>query len=165
MVLPGLSPFGGNIYVFRLGGLPPNQTPIGLGPSRGHPIKISTSGPPPIGLGSLGGCPAYKLPTCRQRDPLSQGQRQLFCLACAILRKSKVVVLDGVSASVDIRTDELTQRIIREEFKDCTIISAAHRLNTIVDFDRIAVLSVGRVVELDEPETLLRREGRGFRKL
>jgi ATP-binding cassette, subfamily C (CFTR/MRP), member 1 len=95
----------------------------------------------------------------------SQGQRQLFCLARAILRKSKVVVLDGVSASVDIRTDELTQRIIRKEFKDCTIISAAHRLNTIVDFDRIAVLSAGRVVELDEPETLLRREGRGFRKL
>jgi hypothetical protein len=55
---------------FRLGGLPPNQTPIGLGPSGGHPIKISTSGAPHIGLGSLGGCPAYKLPTCRQGDPL-----------------------------------------------------------------------------------------------
>jgi hypothetical protein len=55
---------------FRLEGLPPNQTPIGLGPSGGHPIKISISGAPLIGLGSLGGCPAYKLPTCRQGDPL-----------------------------------------------------------------------------------------------
>jgi hypothetical protein len=54
----------------RLGGLPPNQTPIDLGPTGGHPIKISTSGAPPIGLGSLGGCLAYKLPTCRQDDPL-----------------------------------------------------------------------------------------------
>jgi hypothetical protein len=56
--------------IFRLGGLPPNQTPIGLGLSGGHPIKISTSGAPLISLGSLGGCPAYKLPTCRQGDPL-----------------------------------------------------------------------------------------------
>jgi hypothetical protein len=62
-------PFGGNIDVFSLRGLPPNQTPIGLGPSGGHPIKISTSGAL-ISLGSLGGCPAYKLHTCRQGDPL-----------------------------------------------------------------------------------------------
>jgi hypothetical protein len=84
----GLSHLAAISTFFRSGGLPPNQTPIGLGPSGGHPIKISTWGPPiglgpsgghpikistwgpAIGLGSLGGCPAYKLPTCRQGDPL-----------------------------------------------------------------------------------------------
>ncbi|RMZ87350.1 hypothetical protein DV736_g5417, partial [Chaetothyriales sp. CBS 134916] len=81
-------------------------------------------------------------------DFLSHGQRQLFCLARAIVRNSKVVVLDEVSASVDVKTDELMQRIIRDEFKHCTIIAVAHRLNTIEDFDRIIVLDKGKVVDL-----------------
>lgn len=98
-------------------------------------------------------------------DFLSHGQRQLFCLARAILRKSKVVILDEVSASVDVHTDLLMQQIIREEFMDCTIISVAHRLDTIVDFDRVAVLDAGRVVEVGEPGELLRREGGRFRDL
>jgi len=96
---------------------------------------------------------------------LSHGQRQLFCLARAILRKSKLVVLDEVSSNVDVHTDALMQSIIRAEFADCTIISVAHRLNTIVDFDRIAVLSSGQIVECDAPQTLLGREGSKFREL
>jgi ATP-binding cassette, subfamily C (CFTR/MRP), member 1 len=96
---------------------------------------------------------------------LSHGERQLFCLARAILRKSKVVVLDEVSASVDVHTDVVMQKVIREEFKECTIVSVAHRLDTIVDFDRVAVLREGRVVELGEPRELLRVEGGMFREL
>lgn len=96
---------------------------------------------------------------------LSHGERQLFCLARAILRKSKLVILDEVTASVDVHTDVLMQRVIREEFRECTIISVAHRLDTIVDFDRIAVLSAGRIVELGTPEELLRKEGGAFRQL
>ena len=98
-------------------------------------------------------------------DFLSHGQRQLFCLARAILRRSKVVILDEVSASVDVHTDALMQQIIREEFKDCTIISVAHRLNTIVDFDRVAVLSAGKIVECGKPEDLLAKNGGAFREL
>jgi ATP-binding cassette subfamily C (CFTR/MRP) protein 1 len=98
-------------------------------------------------------------------DFLSHGQRQLFCLARAILRKSKVVILDEVSASVDVHTDVVMQGIIREEFSGCTLISVAHRLDTIVDFDRVAVLGEGRVIEVGEPGELLRREGGRFREL
>jgi ABC-type multidrug transport system fused ATPase/permease subunit len=97
-------------------------------------------------------------------DMLSHGQRQLFCLARAILRKSKIVVLDEATSSVDRKTDELMQSIIREEFKGCTIIAVAHRLETILDFDRIAVLDRGRLVECEEPEKLLAQES-AFKEL
>jgi ATP-binding cassette subfamily C (CFTR/MRP) protein 1 len=97
-------------------------------------------------------------------DMLSHGQRQLFCLARAILRKSKIVVLDEATSSVDRKTDELMQRIIREEFKGCTIIAVAHRLETILDFDRIAVLDRGRLIECESPEKLLARES-AFKEL
>ena len=88
----------------------------------------------------------------------SHGQRQLFCLARAILRKSKVVVLDEVTSSVDGKTDHLMQRVIREEFADATIIAVAHRLDTIMDFDRIALLGGGELKELDTPSALLSRD-------
>ena len=97
-------------------------------------------------------------------DFFSHGQRQLFCLARAILRKSKVVVLDEVTSSVDTKSDMLMQKIIREEFRDCTILAVAHRLDTILDFDRIALLSAGKLVELDSPKVLLERDS-AFREL
>ncbi|KAL3417106.1 multidrug resistance-associated protein 1 [Phlyctema vagabunda] len=85
----------------------------------------------------------------------SHGQLQLFCLARSILRKSKIVVLDEVSSNIDIKTDEVVQRIIREEFADATVLSVAHRLDTILDFDRIALLGEGKLVEIDTPQALL----------
>lgn len=99
-----------------------------------------------------------------EQEFFSHGQRQLFCLARAILRRSRVVVLDEVSSSIDVTTDKLVQRVIREEFRDATIISVAHRLDTILDFDRIALLSDGTLVEFDSPEALLQRPS-AFREL
>ena len=90
-------------------------------------------------------------------QPLSQGQQQLFCLARAMLRKSKILVLDEATSNVDSETDALMQRVIREVFAQHTIITVAHRINTIFDSDMVAVLHEGKLVEFDSPGELLQR--------
>lgn len=88
-------------------------------------------------------------------ENFSVGQKQLICLARALLRKSKLVLLDEATASVDVETDDAIQRSIRSDFSGSTIITIAHRLMTIADYDRVMVLSFGEVVELDTPSNLL----------
>ncbi|KAI1058055.1 hypothetical protein LB506_000939 [Fusarium annulatum] len=90
---------------------------------------------------------------------LSQGQRQLLCLARAIVARPKIMVLDEATSAVDMATDALIQRSIREEFTDSTLIVIAHRLSTIADFDRILVLSDGQVAEFGTPKELWQQEG------
>ncbi|KAK6833621.1 ammonium transporter [Apiospora arundinis] len=94
---------------------------------------------------------------------LSQGQRQLLCLARAIVSRPKVMVLDEATSAVDMTTDALIQRSIREEFGDSTLVVIAHRLSTIADFDRILVLSDGKVAEFGTPKELWEAdEGKGI---
>lgn len=98
-------------------------------------------------------------------ENFSVGQRQLICLARAILRKSKILVLDEATASVDLETDSVVQKTIRDVFRDCTIITIAHRIHTILDSDRILVLDRGVVVELDTPKKLMARPESKFASL
>ncbi|KAH9613030.1 hypothetical protein KSS87_002578 [Heliosperma pusillum] len=98
-------------------------------------------------------------------ENFSVGQRQLLSLARALLRRSKILVLDEATAAVDVRTDALIQKTIREEFKSCTMLIIAHRLNTIIDCDRVLLLEAGKVVEYDTPERLLMKEESAFSKM
>ncbi|KAJ4837827.1 Canalicular multispecific organic anion transporter 1 [Turnera subulata] len=98
-------------------------------------------------------------------ENFSVGQRQLLSLARALLRRSKILVLDEATAAVDVRTDALIQKTIREEFKSCTMLIIAHRLNTIIDCDRILVLDAGQVLEHATPEELLSNEGSAFSRM
>merc|ERR1711871_400417 len=88
-------------------------------------------------------------------ENFSVGQRQLVCLARALLKKTKLLVLDEATANVDLETDALIQRTIKENFNDRTTLTIAHRLNTIIDCDRILVMELGKVKEYDTPQALL----------
>ena len=98
-------------------------------------------------------------------ENFSVGQRQLICLARALIRKTRVLVLDEATAAVDLETDDLIQATIRREFADCTILTIAHRLNTIMDSSRIAVFKEGRLVKMDSPDALLDRKDSIFRDM
>jgi len=95
----------------------------------------------------------------------SLGQRQLICMARAIVRKNKVLLMDEATASIDELTDHLIQKMIKTEFKDTTVITIAHRLITIAQYDRIMVMSEGKIVEFDTPLNLMKNENSYFAKL
>ncbi|XP_074435937.1 ATP-binding cassette sub-family C member 10 isoform X5 [Larus michahellis] len=96
---------------------------------------------------------------------LSVGQRQLVCLARALLTQAKVLCIDEATASVDQKTDQLLQQTIRQRFADKTVLTIAHRLNTIMDSDRVLVMQAGRVAELDSPTRLSKKDGSLFQRL
>ncbi|XP_042505969.1 ABC transporter C family member 10-like [Macadamia integrifolia] len=95
----------------------------------------------------------------------SMGQRQLFCLGRALLRRSRILVLDEATASIDNATDAILQKTIRTEFTDCTVITVAHRIPTVMDCTKVLAMNDGKVVEYDEPTTLMNREGSLFGQL
>lgn len=96
---------------------------------------------------------------------LSHGQQQLFSLARAILHKRKIVLLDEATSSVDHHTDEEVQKVIRAEFKDCTVLAVAHRLETIRNSDVVVVVDKGRIVEVGDPHKLRVEPGSLFKGL
>ncbi|KAL4625801.1 hypothetical protein ACB092_05G050600 [Castanea dentata] len=88
-------------------------------------------------------------------ENLSAGQRQLFCLGRVLLKRNKILVLDEATASIDSATDAILQRIIRQELSECTVITVAHRVPTVIDSDMVMVLSYGKLIEYDKPSKLL----------
>ncbi|KAG0586421.1 hypothetical protein KC19_2G089600 [Ceratodon purpureus] len=94
-------------------------------------------------------------PVLENGENWSVGQRQLFCLGRALLKRSRVLVLDEATASVDTRTDALIQQTVREEFASCTVISIAHRIPSVMDCDKVIVLEKGLVKEYDSPSKLM----------
>ncbi|XP_046899863.1 multidrug resistance-associated protein 1 [Hypomesus transpacificus] len=95
-------------------------------------------------------------------ENLSLGQRQLVCLARALLRKTKILVLDEATAAVDLETDTLIQSTIRSQFEDCTVLTIAHRLNTIMDYTRVIVMDKGHITEMDSPANLIAQRGQFY---
>ncbi|KAM8869402.1 multidrug resistance-associated protein 1-like isoform 3-T3 [Spinachia spinachia] len=96
---------------------------------------------------------------CEGGENLSLGQRQLLCLARALLRKTRILVLDEATAAVDLETDQLIQSTIRIQFNNCTVLTIAHRLNTIMDYNRVIVMDRGHIAEIDSPSELIRLRG------
>ncbi|MBN3310800.1 MRP3 protein, partial [Amia calva] len=92
-------------------------------------------------------------------ENLSVGQRQLVCLARALLRKTRILILDEATAAIDLETDDLIQSTIRTQFEDCTVFTIAHRLNTIMDYTRVLVLDKGQIAEFDTPTNLIAKKG------
>ncbi|KAF8438137.1 hypothetical protein L210DRAFT_968152 [Boletus edulis BED1] len=104
-------------------------------------------------------------PVSEGGDNFSTGEKQLLCMARAILKRSKVLVMDEATASVDYATDELISKTIRQEFASSTILTIAHRLRTVIDYDRVVLLDEGRIVEFDRPATLLADSDSRFHSL
>ncbi|PSR81584.1 hypothetical protein PHLCEN_2v6350 [Hermanssonia centrifuga] len=100
-----------------------------------------------------------------QSGSLSAGERQLVALARAVLRRSSVVIMDEATSQIDTDLDDQIQRTIREEFASSIVITIAHRLKTVLDYDRILVLGAGEVLEFDTPRTLINKRGGVFREM
>lgn len=96
------------------------------------------------------------------KEPLSHGQQQLFGLGRALLRKekAKILILDEATSSMDVKIDEIVRKVVLEEFKEHTVVVIAHRLESIVDLERVVVLEAGDMVEVGVPRELLKRKSR-----
>ena len=112
---------------------------------------------------SLPGQLAYELN--ESSSNLSVGERQLVCLARALLQQNRIIVIDEATANVDFETDRKIQETIKQNFSECTVLTIAHRLDTIMGNDRVMVLSGGTVIENDSPNNLLLRRNSAFAQL
>jgi len=95
----------------------------------------------------------------------SQGQRQLVAMARALLRRSSIIILDEATSSIDFATDAKIQATIREEFTESLLVTVAHRLRTVIDYDRLIVLDKGQIAEFDTPWDLLQKGDGIFRNM
>jgi ABC-type multidrug transport system fused ATPase/permease subunit len=100
-----------------------------------------------------------------RQDELSTGQKQLLCLGRAVVHQGSILIMDEATSSVDSDTDALMQRVIREEFKEKTVISIVHKLHTVLDYDQVIILDHGQIVERGRPRELLEAATSRFRVL
>ena len=98
-------------------------------------------------------------------ENISAGQRQLFCMARALLEHSKILIMDEATSNIDGKTDNVIQTMLKEVFTDCTVLTIAHRIDTILWYDKVLVLDQGEIVEYDSPEVLSKKEGSAFKAL
>ena len=117
------------------------------------------------GLDHLSDSDLLSLKISESGDNLSSGEKSLICICRAVLRKNRVVILDEATANIDLVTEKKIQTLISEEFKECTVLTIAHRLQTIISSDKILVMSDGRAEEFDSPERLLENQSSHFTKL
>ncbi|ELP88310.1 multidrug resistance-associated protein, putative [Entamoeba invadens IP1] len=98
-------------------------------------------------------------------DNYSQGQKQLICIARALLKKTKILIMDEATANIDIQTDKTIQEMVKRNFEDLTVITVAHRLQTVMNSNRVMVFESGELIEDDSPIELIKRENTRFNKL
>ena len=113
----------------------------------------------------IAGLPGGFLEVLSESSSFSQGQMQLLCIARSLLRKPKILVMDETTASIDNETEAAMHKMIRDNFQNATVLTIAHRLNTIMDSDRVLVMNDGRVAEFDTPENLLRQDDSLFKAM
>lgn len=95
----------------------------------------------------------------------SSGQRQLLCLARAVLRSNRILIMDEATANIDSETDRMIQETIRLRFAKCTVITIAHRLHTVMESDKVLVIDAGEIVEFDHPYKLIQKPDGFFKRL
>ena len=95
-------------------------------------------------------------------DNLSAGEKQLICMARAMIRKSKIIIMDEATSSIDYNTEQLIQKVILKNLKDSTVLTIAHRIKTILEYDKILVFDQGHLVEQGSPKELIEKKSGQF---
>ena len=98
-------------------------------------------------------------------ENISAGQRQLLCMARALLENPKVLIMDEATSNIDGKTDNKIQTMLKEAFTECTVLTIAHRIDTILWYDKVLVMDKGKVLEYDSPKVLSTKDGSEFKAL
>ena len=129
-----------------------NNNGMNFDPQTGQPINSNVQSTPQFGNMNNEG---LNQEIEEGGSNLSVGEKQLICITRAILRKSKIIIMDEATASIDYKTEEMIQKAINELLNESTLITIAHRIKTIINYDRIMTLDNGKVIDFDTPKNLI----------